>query len=84
MSDDEPKFKITPRQIAMADTLMKVIHELSESPDDASAALLLVHVNLWMECGSGSTATMLKFYVEDFYAVTRSYQESDTDDRPLQ
>jgi hypothetical protein len=77
MSDSDRKGigrKVTKDNIRLADTVLKVLEDNADSPEEACAVLVLVHAKLWTLYGNGnwdSVADMMAEYVTDFFTMMK-------------
>jgi len=78
MSDDDREgigYKVNKDNMQLADSIIKLLRENAESPEEACAALMLTHVKLWVLYGdSTGIADMMAEYVTDFFTLAKAME----------
>ena len=75
MSDNEFKKigrKIEDTHLRMADLVIELLKEHTDSPEDACIVVLLAHAKLWHlygETSNGNVSEMLAGYISDFFTL---------------
>jgi hypothetical protein len=69
--------KVNKDNIRLADTIIKMLTDNAESPQEACTALMLAHAKLWVLYGdtdSNGIASMMAEYVTDFFTLTQAME----------